>query len=125
MIENLIEIMLNILIAFLLLSGTFFLVSSSIGVIRFSDVYARLHATTKAATLGISGLLIGVCLFMHVEHKTLSGQLLLAIVFVLLTAPVAAHMISKAAHQAGIKPVAKDKKVKFNKTIQKQKQYQK
>ncbi|WP_090232002.1 monovalent cation/H(+) antiporter subunit G [Lentibacillus halodurans] len=125
MIEIWIEIILNIIIAIFLLSGAFFLLSSSIGVIRFPDVYTRLHATTKAATLGISGLLIGAFLFMYIQHHIVSGKLLLAIVFTLITSPVAGHMISRAAHRIGVKPVTKNRTDEYEKAIQKQKQHQK
>lgn len=125
MIETWIDIIFNIIIAIFLLSGTFFLISSSIGLIRFPDVYTRLHATTKASTLGIAGLLIGAFLFLFVEHGIISGKLLLAIVFTLLTAPLGAHMISRAAHRVGIKPVTKQRTDEYEKAIQKEKQQQK
>ncbi|TFJ94041.1 monovalent cation/H(+) antiporter subunit G [Lentibacillus salicampi] len=125
MIETWTEIISNIIIAILLLSGSFFLLSGSIGVIRFPDVYTRLHATTKGATLGISGLLIGAFLFMYTQYGIISGKLLLAIVFTLLTSPVAGHMISRAAHKAGVKPVTKNRTDEYEKAIQREKQHQK
>ncbi len=125
LIENWIDIIANIIIALLLLSGSFFLLSGSIGVIRFPDVYTRLHATTKGATLGISGLLIGAFLFLYMQHGIISGKLLLAIVFTLLTSPVAGHMISRAAHKAGIKPVTNQRTDEYERAIQNQKQQQK
>lgn len=87
----------------LLLSGTFFIVSSSIGILRFPDVYTRLHAATKSATLGVSGIMIGAFLFMFFEHGIVSGKLILGIIFVLITAPVSGHMISRAAYRSGVK----------------------
>ncbi|MFD1362979.1 monovalent cation/H(+) antiporter subunit G [Lentibacillus salinarum] len=125
MIETWIEGIANIIIVIFLLSGSFFLLSSSIGAIRFPDVYTRLHATTKAATLGISGLLIGAFLFMYVHHNIVSGKLLLAIAFTLLTSPVAGHMISRAAHRVGVKPVTKNRTDQYEKAIEHYKQYQK
>lgn len=104
MIETWINIIADFIIAISLLLGTFFIFSSSIGVIRFPDVYSRLHASTKAATLGVSGIMIGAFIFLFVEHDIVSGKLLLGIFFVLLTAPVSAHMISRAAHRSGTKP---------------------
>lgn len=102
-----INIIINILIILALLIGTFFILSSSIGILRFPDVYTRLHAATKASTLGISSILIGAFLFLYVSHDVISGKLLLAILFILLTNPVSGHMLSRAAHQQGIKPVLK------------------
>ncbi|GAA0442814.1 hypothetical protein GCM10008983_19920 [Lentibacillus halophilus] len=125
MIETWIEIILNIVVAFFLLSGTFFILSSSIGIVRFPDVYTRLHAATKAATLGIAGLLIGAFLFMYVSHGIASGKLLLAIIFTLLTAPVSGHMISRAAHRNGVKPVVKNRSDEYERTINQHMQKQK
>ena len=103
-----IEFILDILVIILLVVGTFFILSASIGVIRFPDVYTRLHASTKAATLGISGILIGAFIFLYVEHGMVSGKLILGALFVLLTAPVSAHMIGRAAHSSGVKPWSHD-----------------
>ncbi|MFB4166552.1 monovalent cation/H(+) antiporter subunit G [Virgibacillus sp. JSM 102003] len=123
MIETWIDIVLNLLIAFFLLSGTFFILSSSIGIVRFPDVYTRLHAATKASTLGIAGILIGAFLFLYVSDNIVSGKLLLAIVFTLLTAPVSGHMISRAAHRNGVKPVTKNRTDEYEEAIQKHTQY--
>ncbi|TRM12778.1 Na+/H+ antiporter subunit G [Lentibacillus cibarius] len=125
MIETWIELILNMIIAFFLLSGTFFILSSSIGIVRFPDVYTRLHAATKASTLGIAGLLIGAFLFMYVSHGIASGKLLLAIIFTLLTAPVSGHMISRAAHRNGVKPILKNRTDEYEASIQKSVQKQK
>jgi multicomponent Na+:H+ antiporter subunit G len=85
-----------------LLAGTFFILSGSIGILRFPDVYARLHAATKSSTLGVAGIMIGAFLFLYTEHDIVSGKLLLGILFVLLTAPVSGHMISRAAYRSGV-----------------------
>ncbi|SER73101.1 multicomponent Na+:H+ antiporter subunit G [Gracilibacillus ureilyticus] len=97
----------DIIVILLLIIGTFFIISATIGVIRFPDIYTRLHASTKAATLGISGILIGAFIFLYVEHGIISGKLILGIIFVLLTAPVSAHMIGRAAHTSGVEPWSK------------------
>ncbi len=126
MIEIWIDIILDLVIAFFLLSGTFFILSSSIGIVRFPDVYTRLHAATKASTLGIAGILIGAFLFLYVSDSIdsiVSGKLLLAIVFTLLTAPVSGHMISRAAHRNGVKPVTKNRTDEYEEAIQKHTQH--
>ncbi|RYG74768.1 monovalent cation/H(+) antiporter subunit G [Lentibacillus lipolyticus] len=125
MIETWIEIILNVIIAFFLVTGTFFILSSSIGIVRFPDVYTRLHAATKASTLGIAGLLIGAFLFMYISHGIASGKLLLAILFTLLTAPVSGHMISRAAHRNGVKPIVKNRTDEYENTIKEYMQKQK
>lgn len=103
--ETWINIIINIVVILSLLLGTFFILSASIGIVRFPDLYTRLHAATKASTLGISFVLIAAFLFLYVEHSLISGKLLLAILFLFLTNPVSAHMISRAAHRNGVKPV--------------------
>ncbi len=101
---DLLTIITYILIILFLLIGTFFIFSSAVGIIRFPGVFTRLHAATKAPTLGIASLLIGTFLFLYVAHGLLSGKLLLAIIFILLTNPVGGHMLSRAAHKSGVKP---------------------
>jgi multicomponent Na+:H+ antiporter subunit G len=93
----------EIVISILLIIGTFFILSGSIGIIRFPDVYTRLHAATKASTLGVASLLIGAFIYMAYDEHIISGKLILGIIFVLLTAPVSGHMISRAAHRSGVK----------------------
>lgn len=117
MIETWINTIFNIVIALSLLGGSFFIISGSIGIVRFPDVYTRLHAATKASTLGIAGILVGAFLFLFVTHGIISGKLLLAIVFILLTAPVSGHMISRAAHRNGVKPVTKKRKDEYEEAI--------
>src|SRR5690625_1826314 len=95
---------MNIIIIVLLLVGTVFIFSSALGIIRFPGVFTRLHAATKAPTLGIISILLGAFLFLYGSHQLISGKLLLAILFILLTNPVGGHMLSRAAHKSGIKP---------------------
>ncbi|MBB6511884.1 multicomponent Na+:H+ antiporter subunit G [Gracilibacillus halotolerans] len=106
--ETTIESIVQWIIILFLVFGTFFILSASIGILRFPDVYTRLHASTKAATLGISSTLIGAFLFLYIEHGIISGKLILGIIFIMLTAPISAHMLGRAAHHIGIKPWAKD-----------------
>ncbi|MBM7569584.1 monovalent cation/H(+) antiporter subunit G [Aquibacillus albus] len=104
MIETWIDVLFNFIVIICLIVGTFFILSTSIGILRFPDVFTRLHAATKAATLGVSGIMIGAFIFLYVEHEIVSGKLILGMIFVLLTAPVSGHVIGKAAHRSGIKP---------------------
>lgn len=124
MIETWTSIILNLVISLFVLSGAFFLLSGAIGVVRFPDIYTRLHAATKASTLGIAGVLIGAFLFLYISHSIVSGKLLLAIVFTLLTAPVSGHMISRAAHRSGVKPVTHNERDEYEEAIQKRKNNQ-
>lgn len=105
MSEIWIDIITNVFVSLAILIGTFFIFSSSVGMIRFPDIYTRLHAATKASTLGIIFLILGAFLYLYVKENIVSGKLLLAIFFIFLTNPVAGHMLSRAAHHDGVKPV--------------------
>ncbi|WP_245831766.1 monovalent cation/H(+) antiporter subunit G [Oceanobacillus senegalensis] len=107
--EMFFQIIINILIILSILIGAFLIVSASIGIIRFPDVYTKLHAATKASTLGIAGILIAAFLYLYLHHDIISGKLLIAILFMMITNPVSAHMISRAAHSKGISPVIKNR----------------
>jgi len=84
----------------LLLVGAGFLLLASIGVVRMPDLFNRMQTATKAATLGISCILLAVALRMG--DAGLALRCLLTIVFFFLTAPVAAHMIGRAAYFVGV-----------------------
>src|SRR5699024_12876449 len=84
--------------------GSFFIFSIALRIIRLPGTFLRVHAATKAPTLGIASILIATFLFLYVSHGLLSGKLLLAIIFILLTNPVCGHMLSIAAHKSGVKP---------------------
>jgi multicomponent K+:H+ antiporter subunit G len=86
----------EILIAALILIGTFFILVGSIGLVKLPDMMRRLHAPTKATTLGIGAILIAsMVYFMLVEGRPALHELMIT-VFMFLTAPVTAFMISKA-----------------------------
>lgn len=89
-------------VALLVLLGTGITLISSLGVIRLPDVYTRAHATTKSATLGILCILLAAFVHFAYFHEIVSVRLLLGIVFVFLTAPVAGHMIIRSAHRTGV-----------------------
>ncbi|WP_229717895.1 monovalent cation/H(+) antiporter subunit G [Thalassobacillus devorans] len=97
------SIIIDLFIILSLLIGTFFIFSSSVGILRFPDVYTRLHAVTKGATLGVAGIMIGAFLFLFIEHGIISGKLILGTIFVFMTAPVSGHMISRAGYHNGVK----------------------
>lgn len=91
--------MRDTLIAVLLTSGTFFALVAAIGVLRFPDIYMRLSAASKASTLGTSLILAAVALFFN--SASVAGKVVAIIAFTLLTAPVAAHMLGRAAYFSG------------------------
>ncbi len=115
-----IDLIVNIIIILLLLSGGFITLSASIGILRFPDIYTRLHAATKASTLGVTSILIAAFLYLFVKEDIVSGKLLLGIVFILITAPVSAHMIGRAAHNSGVKPITKNRTDAYEEAMRKE-----
>jgi multicomponent Na+:H+ antiporter subunit G len=89
------------LVALGLLVGCFFLALSAIGMLRLPDVYSRMHAITKASTLGMAGLLGASAIHHGVQGNGFVGEIL-AMWFVLLTNPVGGHMIARSAYLVGI-----------------------
>ena len=86
--------MIDIFIAILLLLGAAFIFIASLGLIRFKDLYSRMHATTKATSFGILLIIIGIGLFFSSGIIWLKA--FLVVVFIYLTAPLAAHSIAKS-----------------------------
>lgn len=93
--------MIEWIVAILVLFGTAMSLLSSFGLIRLPDVYNRAHATTKSATLGILSILSGAFIYFLYMHGVSSIRLLLGIVFVFLTAPVAGYLVIRSAHRYG------------------------
>jgi len=83
-------------IAALIVSGAFFLFVGSYGLAKLPDTMRRLHGPTKATTLGIGSLLIASMLYFLIERGDASMHELLITIFLFLTAPVTALMVSKA-----------------------------
>ncbi len=84
----------KIIISILILLGSFFILVAAIGILRFKDLYGRLHATTKATSFGLLLLLVGVSIYFNLMPVYVKA--LLIIIFIYLTAPLAAHSISKS-----------------------------
>lgn len=78
--------------------GTLFVFVAGLGVLRLPDVYMRLHASTKAGTLGVALNAAGLVVF-YPALGILTRAVAL-VLFLLLTAPVAAHMIGRASYYA-------------------------
>lgn len=92
--------MTDVVGAILLLSGVVLALTASLGLLRFPDVFSRMHAATKPTTLGL--LLVTVGAALQVDATGDRVKLLLVAAFQLLTAPVAAHMIGRAAYRTGV-----------------------
>jgi multicomponent Na+:H+ antiporter subunit G len=84
----------------LMIVGASFVLLAAVGILRMPDLFTRMQTATKAATLGISAILLAVAFF--IEDSAVALRALLAILFFFLTAPVAAHMIGRAAYFVGV-----------------------
>ena len=91
----------EIVTALLLVSGSLFSFVAALGMLRLPDTVIRMHAATKAGTLGAGLILIAEAFFFSELGITL--RVLAAITFLLLTAPVAAHLIGRAAYYSKIR----------------------
>ncbi|GEK32958.1 Na+/H+ antiporter subunit G [Kurthia sibirica] len=76
---------------------------SALGLIRMPDVYTRSHSATKSSTLAVMLALFGAFVYFWAQDGTISVRLLLGILFVFMTAPVAGHLICRAAYRSGVK----------------------
>lgn len=90
---------LDVISATLLLTGVALNLLGAVGLNRFDDVFARMHAATKATTLGMVLVLTGSALQM--TRLGDAFKMMLVIVPQLITAPVGAHMIGRAAYRSG------------------------
>ncbi|MDQ0247220.1 multicomponent Na+:H+ antiporter subunit G [Bacillus fengqiuensis] len=88
--------------AIIIIIGSLLSLVTTIGFIRMPDTYTRSHAASKSSTLGIMLILIGTLLFFWVEQGYISARLMLGIVFVFMTSPVAGHLICRAAYYKGV-----------------------
>lgn len=94
--------MIDTIVAIFVIIGVFFTVVSAIGIVRLKDVYSRTHASGKSATLGVIFIMLAV--FIHfLSQGVVNAKVLLAIIFLFLTAPVASLMITRSAYRNGVK----------------------
>ncbi|MGR3503462.1 monovalent cation/H(+) antiporter subunit G [Pseudaestuariivita sp.] len=77
-------------------------VFAGIGILRLPDVFIRMHAATKVGTLGSGLIIAGVAV--HFNDPGVVLRCILIVFFLLLTAPIGAHMIGRAALRIGVKP---------------------
>lgn len=97
---------MNFLVVICLIIGLFFNLIGVIGLLRFPDVYTRLHAETKTTTFGSIFLGLAVILYaLTLGEAALAVHTVLAVVLLAFTNATGSHAIARAAYNAGIKPV--------------------
>lgn len=102
----------DVLVVACLVIGTTFNCLGIIGLLRFPDVYTRMHATTKMTTFGsvftaLSVIIYGAALFIGTgdgQYITLSLHTILAAFALAMTNAIGSHAIARGAHRSGIKP---------------------
>ncbi len=99
------QTIITLLVAALLVIGSAFTLVAALGLLRLPDIYTRMHAASKAGTLG-SGLLLVTLGIQSGDTATLTRSLA-GVFFFLLTAPISAHLLAKASYATGYRMTEK------------------
>ncbi len=94
-----IDALQNYLAGILIVVGAAFTLVASIGILRLPDVYSRMHSASKVGTLGSGAMLIALAVI--AADVATTTRALAGVVFFLLTAPISAHLLAKAAYTVG------------------------
>ena len=89
--------LLELLVSVLIVLGGLFALIGSVGMVKLPDLLTRLHAPTKATTLGVGGALAASMVYFAAFEGDLSIHEILITAFLFLTAPISAHLMSRAA----------------------------
>jgi len=94
--------MLEIICSILLIIGGIFILLGSYSLVKLPDFYTRLHGPTKASTLGVGSIVLAAIAF-SASQGSVSFKEIIIFLFLFITAPVAAHMLAKAALHIKVK----------------------
>ncbi len=92
---------MDILTALFMVTGCLAMLIAAIGIVRMPDLFTRMHAASKVGTVGVSCVVLAAAT--HFAELSVVAPVLLTIVFFLATAPVAAHMVGRAAYGTGVR----------------------
>jgi multicomponent Na+:H+ antiporter subunit G len=84
----------------LMLVGAIFTFIAALGVVRLPDLFMRMHASTKSATLGVGFIMLGAAVYF--SDVTITTRAVAVILFLLVTAPISSHLLARAAYFSGI-----------------------
>lgn len=93
---------MNIIAYFFFGWGIFFMIFGAVGILKFPDLYTRLHPVSKAGTAGVLSIFIG--LIIYSGFSPISLRIILIAAFMVITSPVASHAIARGAIESGIEP---------------------
>jgi multicomponent Na+:H+ antiporter subunit G len=88
--------MVEWIVSILLIFGSLFMLVAAIGVVKLPDVYMRMHAITKAASLG--AILMLAAVFIWHPQWIVGIEALMVVSFVIFTAPIGTHMLARVSH---------------------------
>lgn len=94
------ETVINVLISIFMLSSGIFILVAAVGILRLPDLLTRMHASTKAGALGVALMMVAAML--HFNDLVLIAKAMAVILFIFITAPVAAHAIGRAGYFVGV-----------------------
>lgn len=94
--------LIDIISIILIVAGAGFFFAGTVGMLRFPDVYSRLHALTKGDNVGLGLTVLGLAL--QVGSLAVVGKLVLIWLLVLLAGATASHLIARSSIERGIKP---------------------
>lgn len=92
--------MIELIAGVIILIGGAFSLIAGIGLVRLPDLYVRMHAATKAGTLGAGLILVAMAL--ESQQLEVAARAMAGLVFLLFTAPIAAHLLGRAGYIAGV-----------------------
>lgn len=97
-----VNVIIEIIISIMIIIGGLLSILAAIGVIRLPDVYTRTHAAGISNTFGVSLLLFATVGYFFHSGEGFNARVLLAVLFIFLTTPVASHLINRAAYDTGV-----------------------
>lgn len=101
------SVALDVLSWIAIVSGLFFMIVGTIGILRMPDLFTRMHAAGMTDTMGAGLLILGMCL--QAGFGLVLVRLVLVYVFLMFTSPISSHAISRAALASGVVPYTKRK----------------
>lgn len=93
---------IDLLSLVLVATGGFFFLAGTVGLLRFPDVYTRLHALTKADNLGLGLIVIGLAV--QAESWLVAGRLFVIWALVMVSGASVAHLVAHGGLERGIRP---------------------
>ena len=101
-----IETVLNAISWLLLMSGSFFILTGGVGLVRLPDVYSRMHAAGMTDTLGAGLFIAGLAV--QGGFTLVTVKLIIILIFILFTSPTATYALANAVWSGGVQPKRRD-----------------